>query len=72
VGSRSYTRALGAAAAGNLLILASGALWLALFTHASAAQTLTSAILPFLPGDALKVTTAAALAFAWQRFRRPR
>jgi biotin transport system substrate-specific component len=69
---RTYPIALVITAAGSLLTLALGALWLGLFTHASAASILAAAILPFLPGDALKVISAASLAFAWQRFRRHR
>jgi biotin transport system substrate-specific component len=65
--SRSFAWALLAAAAGNAIILTTGALWLGIFTHASASVTLTQAILPFLPGDALKVVVAAALGFQWNR-----
>ncbi len=67
---RSFPAALASAAAGNILILSSGALWLAMVTHASAQLVLTQSVLPFLPGDALKVAAAAALAVAAQRFRR--
>src|ERR1035438_3040473 len=58
------------AAAGNLVILACGALWLAAMTHAPVQSILTLAVVPFLPGDALKIVAAAALATGWQRFRR--
>jgi biotin transport system substrate-specific component len=57
-------------AAGNLVILACGALWLAAMTHAPVQSILTLAVVPFLPGDALKIVAAAALATGWQRFRR--
>jgi biotin transport system substrate-specific component len=66
---RSLTWALAGAAVGNLFILSCGALWLAALTHASLPQVLTQAMLPFLPGDALKVVAAAALATGWQRLR---
>jgi len=66
---RSFGRALASAAAGNLTILIIGALWLGLFTHAAAGVVLAQAVVPFLPGDALKVAAAAALAFGWQRLR---
>lgn len=69
-GHRGYWMALAAAAAGNVVILASGALWLAALTHSSAQATLSLAVLPFLPGDALKISAAAALAAAWRRARR--
>ena len=68
-GSRNLVRALASAAAGDLLVLTGGALWLAALTHASLQVVLTQAILPFLPGDALKVVAAAALATGWQRLR---
>jgi biotin transport system substrate-specific component len=66
---RGFTWALAGAAVGNLFILSCGGLWLAALTHASLPQMLTQAILPFLPGDALKVVAAAALATGWQRLR---
>ena len=56
-----------AAAAGSLVILACGALWLAALTHSS---TLSLAVLPFLPGDALKIAAAAAVAAAVHRMPR--
>ena len=68
---RGFAAALVSAAAGNLAILACGALWLAILTHASAQSALTLAVLPFLPGDARKIAAAAALAAGLQRLRRP-
>jgi biotin transport system substrate-specific component len=59
---------LGALAA-NALILLSGASWLSILTHQSAATVARAAVLPFLPGDALKVVLAALLASAWYRTR---
>lgn len=67
---RSFTAAIFSAAAGNIAILTSGALWLAVLTHASVQSVLTLAVLPFLPGDALKVVAAAALATGFVRLRR--
>jgi biotin transport system substrate-specific component len=67
---RSFWAALASAAAGNLAILASGTLWLAVLTHASAASALTLGFLPFLAGDALKVAAVAALAVGFERRRR--
>ena len=66
---RGWVAALVSAAAGDLLILCVGALWLATFTHASAAPVLMQSVVPFLPGDALKVIAAASLASAWVRQR---
>jgi biotin transport system substrate-specific component len=68
--SRGFTPAALSAAAGSLVILACGALWLAALTHASAQSVLNLAVLPFLPGDALKITAAAALASGFARTRR--
>lgn len=68
-GTRGFGRALMSAAAGNFLILSFGALWLGIFTHAAAGTVLAQAVVPFLPGDALKVAAAAGLAFGWQRGR---
>ena len=67
---RGFAAALICAAAGNLVLLACGALWLAVLTHASVQSALTLAVLPFLPGDALKITAAAALAAGFHRLRR--
>jgi biotin transport system substrate-specific component len=67
---RGFATAAFSAAAGSLLILGSGALWLAAFTHGSAQSVLTLAVIPFLPGDALKIVAAAALAAGYLRLRR--
>jgi biotin transport system substrate-specific component len=67
---RSFTGALLSAAAGDAIILGMGALWLSIYTHASAGAILTQAVMPFLAGDALKVATAAALGFQWNRMSR--
>jgi len=69
-GGRRLAPALLAAAAGDLLILTSGALWLAAWTHLAIASALTMAVVPFLPGDALKVVVVAALAVGLVRIRR--
>jgi biotin transport system substrate-specific component len=68
--SRGFSWALASAALGNLAILLAGALWLAALTHAQLRTVCTLAVLPFLPGDALKVAGAAALAATWDRLRR--
>jgi biotin transport system substrate-specific component len=67
---RGFAAAAFSAAAGDLAILACGALWLAAFTHLSALPSLALAVLPFLPGDALKIAAAAAVAAGWLRVRR--
>jgi biotin transport system substrate-specific component len=68
--SRGFTMALVSAAAGDLLILTCGALWLAARTHTPVAATVSLAALPFLPGDALKVAAAAGIGSSWRRIRR--
>jgi biotin transport system substrate-specific component len=69
---RSFAAAALSAATGNLVILGCGALWLGIMTHAAghslAQVVLTLAVTPFLPGDALKIAAAAAVAAGWQRF----
>lgn len=67
---RGFRSNLVSAAAGDLLILCAGALWLSVLTHASMQAVATQAIVPFLPGDALKVVAAAALAAGVQRWRK--
>jgi biotin transport system substrate-specific component len=66
---RSLWWALLSAGAGNLIILSVGAIWLSVLTHASLNTVLSEAVIPFLPGDALKVAVAAALGFEWYRNR---
>lgn len=68
-GSRSLRAALLSAAAGNVVILAMGAMWLSILSHSSLNAVLNEAIIPFLPGDLMKIAVAAALAFEWQRLR---
>jgi len=67
---RGFVAAALNAAAGSFVILFCGALWLAVLTHTSVLSVFTIAVLPFLPGDALKVVAAAALAAGWVRLRR--
>jgi biotin transport system substrate-specific component len=66
---RGFVSALLSAALGNLIILSTGALWLAMLTHGSGRVILLQSFVPFLPGDALKVVAAASLAAVWLRFR---
>lgn len=67
---RGFASAVVAAATGDLLILLFGALWLTVWTHASAPTDLAMAVFPFLPGDALKVAAAAGMAVGFVRIRR--
>lgn len=68
--SRSFSRGLIVASIGSLVILTLGALWLGIELHRAPLTVAEAAILPFLPGDVLKVVLAAAIASTWARFRR--
>jgi biotin transport system substrate-specific component len=67
---RSFSAALVSAALGDLAILIGGALWLTIISHGSLWASLSLAVVPFLPGDAIKVAAAAGAAASWQRLRR--
>ena len=61
LGSRTFSRGLVVAGAGSLLTLAMGAVWLGVITHAGVGDADDcNAVLPFLPGDILKVVAAAS------------
>jgi biotin transport system substrate-specific component len=60
-----------------VLILLCGFAWLTVWTHGagfygSMKTAFALAVLPFLPGDALKVVAAAAIARGLERARRSR
>lgn len=63
----SFTLRMAAAALGDLMILCGGALWLALSAHISLTAAFALAVVPFLPGDALKVSAAAAVSSGLRR-----
>lgn len=65
---RNFATGVVCAALGDVAILACGALWFSVLPHVAPASAL--AVLPFLPGDALKVVAAAGLAAGWVRLRR--
>jgi len=67
---RGFGGAILCAGAGELVILACGAIWLTVTMPHSALTAATLALLPFLPGDALKIAAAAGLAAGWSRVRR--
>lgn len=69
---RSFGSALGSAAAGDAAILIFGCLWFVLWTHGSVLSAISLAVVPFLPGDALKVVAAAGIARGLERARRNR
>jgi biotin transport system substrate-specific component len=62
--------AIASAAAGDVLILGAGAAWLAALTHLGPAKVAALGVVPFLPGDALKVIAAAALVTGIARVRK--
>ena len=65
----SFTSLAFAAAAASLLLYICGAAWFTVISHLSLASTLKMTVLPFLPGDALKVIAAAAIAIAATKYR---
>jgi biotin transport system substrate-specific component len=72
IAGRGFSAALIAAAVGNLAILACGAGWMAALTHVAALNVFSLSVVPFLPGDALKVVAAAGLATSFQRLQQRR
>jgi len=65
-----FTASTLAGAVGSLLILASGAAWFSLLTHQSAGTVVALAVIPFLPGDILKLIAAGGAASSLRRWRR--
>lgn len=70
IGTGGFGPSLAAAAVASLLILLAGAAWLGIVTHQSPGTVFVLAVAPFLPGDILKLTAAAAAATGLRRFRR--
>jgi biotin transport system substrate-specific component len=66
---RGFAGAAFSAAVGSVIILACGAAWLSAFIHVGAFAVLSSAVLPFIPGDLLKITAAALVACGLRRSR---
>lgn len=67
--SRGFAAGVLCAAVGDALILSSGFAWLGIWTHSPVKTVLALAVLPFLPGDALKVAAAAGIAKGFHRIR---
>ena len=59
-GRRSFVAAIAASGIASILILAAGASWLALLTHAKLSVVFAQSVAPFLAGDAVKILAAAA------------
>jgi biotin transport system substrate-specific component len=68
VGSR-FMRGIVAGVVATLILFACGAGWMAALLHLSAPATWHMAIAPFLPGEIVKVTAAAGIFSAMQRWR---
>jgi biotin transport system substrate-specific component len=64
-----FRSALIAATIATLPIFVLGAGWLAHFLHLGAASTWSLAIAPFIPGEIVKITAAAGIFSALQRWR---
>lgn len=60
-GARSVRAVTAAMIVGNLVIYAFGAIWLAIFTGQGAEFALANGVVPFLPGDAVKIAAAVAV-----------
>src|SRR5215813_11616021 len=60
---------LGALSA-DLIIFLGGALWFGTLTHYTLRTVLGMSVFPFLPGEAIKLAFACALALQWKRFRK--
>ena len=59
-----------AAAAGSVLLMTAGVLWLGSLLHLTPAVTLRLGLLPFLPGQAIKMFAAAGIFTSLRRLRR--
>jgi biotin transport system substrate-specific component len=64
-----FRSALVAATAATLPIFLLGAGWLAYYAHHSISTTWSLAVAPFIPGEIIKITAAAAILSSLQRWR---
>lgn len=69
-GERSFSRGVLVAGVGSLVTLALGATWFGLLKQMPPMTLLNVAVLPFLPGDVLKVVAAAGIAAGAARWRK--
>jgi biotin transport system substrate-specific component len=67
--SSRFTRGIVAGVVATLIIFVCGAGWMASLLHLSASATWYMAVAPFLPGEVVKVTAAAGIYSAMQRWR---
>jgi biotin transport system substrate-specific component len=64
-----FGAALLGAAAGSTLLMVSGTVWLGNFLHLAPAVALSKGAWPFVPGQIVKVVSAAGIATSLQRFK---
>lgn len=64
-----FTRGIVAGVVATVIIFACGAGWMAALLHLNASATWHMAVAPFLPGEVVKVTAAAGIFSAMQRWR---
>lgn len=69
-GSKAFSRGILVVGVGSLVNLAMGATWLGALTRIGPRALMNHAVLPFLPGDVLKVIAAAGIAAGLARWRR--
>jgi biotin transport system substrate-specific component len=62
-----FTSVLSATILAEFVIFFSGALWFSLLTGMAPARVLALAVLPFIPGEVLKVAAATGIAAVWNR-----
>jgi biotin transport system substrate-specific component len=65
-----YAAAASACFAATLIILAAGAVWLSHLAHLSISRALALGVVPFLPGQAIKIASAAGIFTTLNRLRR--
>ena len=56
-----------AALAAEVILFTFGASWFTVTTHSTLAQAFSLAVLPFLPGEVLKIAIAVSAASLWNR-----
>ena len=62
---RSFTAAMLASVAAVTVLFTAGAAQLAVLTHAGLRTILTAAVVPFLPGEMVKILAASGIVAAW-------
>ncbi len=71
LGKKHFVAGLAGAAIGDLILLATGALWLGMLEHTTLSTLLSQSVVPFLGSDAAKVIAAAGCAQIFLSFRKP-